>query len=55
MGKREKFLTAKSIQRRRKASDPEWVPEALDWPLPAKLHGVIWNSYGSESWSISTP
>jgi hypothetical protein len=38
MGKRERFLTAKSIQRRRKARDPEWVPEALDWPLPAKLH-----------------
>jgi hypothetical protein len=39
MGKRARFLTAKSIQRRRKGCDPEWVPEALDWPLPAKLHG----------------
>jgi hypothetical protein len=39
MGQPERFLTAKSIQRHRKGCDPEWVPEALDWPLPAKLHG----------------
>ena len=39
MGKRARFLTAKSMQRRGKGSDPEWVSEALDWPVPAKLHG----------------
>ena len=35
--KRERFLTAESMQRHRKGSDPDWVPAALDWPLKPKL------------------